>query len=287
MAENYPTVPLCVLDVAATLEDFRIWLIARKGLASNTADNHVGAVRRQLSELGLDPPDRDVDRFVVRLRESGASFSHIINTLAGVERYLEFLGRPIELGRPRKPRPLPKPGLSEAEIAVLIHHCETIRDKAIVAVMAFAGIRNAEICALRVRDAHLAEGYIHVRAGKNDCDYRAHIGGPCVDLLLTYTAGMASDELLFRTARSKQELEPQDLRKLVKRIAKRAGMERSVYPHLLRHSLATALLFRGASFITIQNQLGHRWPETTLHYLRGNYAALAKSEYNRCAPSFM
>ena len=52
----------------------------------------------------------------------------------------------------------------------------------------------------------------------------------------------------------------------IKRIAKRAGIDKIVWPHVLRHTLATVLLNNGADLATVQSVLGHSKPETTMIY---------------------
>ena len=59
-----------------------------------------------------------------------------------------------------------------------------------------------------------------------------------------------------------------DLRKRVKVVARRAGIEKRVFPHLFRHSLATNLIKNGANVTSVQNQLRHEDLRTTMVYVR-------------------
>lgn len=284
MAENYTNVQ----DPTETLEAFRNWLIAGKGLALNTAANHIGFIKRHIGKLGLNPSESDVYRFIVEIRGT-CSYSHLVNTIAAIERYMEFIGRPLRLKRPHKPKTLLKDTLSEADIVLIIASCRTLRDRAIVSLLAYSGIRNAELCRLKVKDVDLTSGVVHVLAGKNEQDYDACITAGCADLISQYVnqESSTSEDLLFRTARRENELEPQDLRKLVRRIATRAGITKRVHPHLFRHSLAVNMLNRGANIMTIRNQLGHAYLMTTVEcYLRGEYKR-TKHEYQLCAPSYL
>jgi len=126
-----------------------------------------------------------------------------------------------------------------------------------------------------------------VRRGKGDQAYAASIPSPCIRLLTDYLKERAGkpDDWLFLTRR-KRQMQPQDLRKIV-RVAARQVLDRRVHPHLFRHSLAMALANRGAHPISIQKQLGHRNLATTVnHYLRGNFVR-ARAEYLLNAPSFL
>src|SRR5680860_907041 len=77
-----------------------------------------------------------------------------------------------------------------------------------------------------------------------------------------------------------------DLRKLVHVLAKRARINKRIYPHLLRHSLATNLLKRGANLYMIKEQLGHVFLETTATYLR-TFPLNIRNQYHMFVPSYM
>ncbi len=87
------------------------------------------------------------------------------------------------------------------------------------------------------------------------------------------------DDLLFTTLRSERQLAESDLRKLARVLARRGGIGRRVFPHLLRHSLATNLLNRGASLMMIKEQLGHAFIDSTMVYVT-SMPFRARSEYD-------
>ena len=80
----------------------------------------------------------------------------------------------------------------------------------------------------------------------------------CTKVLIEYLKSYTRSEndFLFTTLSRRNQLTPGDLRKILRTVAARQLGTRRVYPHLLRHSLATNLLNRGASLITIKDQLG-------------------------------
>ena len=90
----------------------------------------------------------------------------------------------------------------------------------------------------------------------------------------------------FTTVVKGHKLSGGDLRKHVRVLARRAGIVRRVYPHLLRHSLATNLLNRGASLMMIKEQLGHVFYESTLIYAI-SMPFRTKSEYEICKPAYV
>jgi site-specific recombinase XerD len=80
---------------------------------------------------------------------------------------------------------------------------------------------------------------------------------------------------------------PQDTRKILRVLAKRAGVKGRIWPHLLRHSLATAMLDRGALPQTIQAVLGHTFISTTMEYYLHPSKRGVRADYHRCVPSFI
>lgn len=275
-------------DIQDHLTRFRRYLLARRGAGVNTVDLVAGFARRICTHFGRGVLTHDdIDDYIVGLRTSGASYAHTCNACRALELYSEYLGTPIKLGRPRKPERQLVGILSEAEVAVMINGARTLREKAILSLLAYSGVRNRELGGLRIRNVDLARRIVHVEVAKNQRERKVCIAGPCVETLAEYLqlrAG-APDELLFTTVRRSAPLAPQDLRKLVRVAARRAGIKKRVYPHLLRHSLATNLLHRGANVLTIQRQLGHAHLETTMIYLHG-VDAEQEAQYAFYAPAY-
>jgi site-specific recombinase XerD len=275
-------------ESAKALTRFRNWLFVRKGLSAGSVNLQAGAVRRMMAQAGTLPDDSALDTYLGQVRGSAKSYWHIRNTLSAIERYQEFRGITVRFPRPTKPAPLLENTLSEAEISVLLASVKKIRAKALLCVLAFAGIRNAEICDLTIGDIDLGDGQIKVRKGKGQHAYVASIPGPCADIVARYLRerNAAPGEFAFVTVRHGKKLQTQDVRKIVRVAARNAGLDRRVHPHLFRHSLAMNLLNRGAHLVSIQKQLGHAYIETTMLYLRHEFKR-ARTEYQLCAPSYL
>jgi integrase/recombinase XerD len=267
---------------------FSEYLFSRRGLGEVTVNNQVATIRRLAPAIGVDPTAEAIDRYITAMRKTGASYSHVVNTAIAIEHYMEFLGRPIQLGRPRKPRRLIHGTLSEAEITLLIAASRNLRQRAILSLLAYSGLRNKELCQLTIGDVDLANQWITVRAGKGQKDRTANIASACVSVMADYLRerhGQAH-ERLFVTLRKGEPYQPQVLRKLVRAAAARAGISKRVWPHLFRHSLATNLLHRGANLMAIREQLGHVFLETTAIYLHSSPERL-QMEYRMYSPSYL
>jgi site-specific recombinase XerD len=274
--------------IESTLTRFARHLHARRGLAEVTVHNYVTTIRRLVPVIGIEPTPRTIERHIERMHKSGASYSHIVNTSIALEAYCSFIGRPIKLGRPRKPRHLVRGTLSEAEVTLLIAAARSLRERAMIATLAYAGLRNRELCRLRIRDVDLGGQMLHIQATKTQKDRHAHIAAPCIGLLAEYLRERAGEpgDLLFVCLGSGRPYLQQSLRKMIREAAKRADLKKRVYPQLLRHSLATNLLHRGAHLLAIKEQLGHAFVETTMIYVHSS-AEHTQMQYRMYAPSYL
>ena len=103
------------------------------------------------------------------------------NTSLAVEHFARFKGMDVMLGRPRKPKRIVQNVLSESEISRLIQATRNPREKAIISLLAYSGIRNSELCAIRRKDIDLGDNRLKVRRQGQEgshCQYlrRMHQG---------------------------------------------------------------------------------------------------------------
>lgn len=270
------------------MQNFEIFLVVHVGLMPCTIRGYVSAVKRIVKIVGENPDVYTLEKFVNELYCSALSYHHKLNTVLALERYMEYLGRPIKFARQRKPKPIIKNTLSEAEVTKLIFNCKNSREKALISILAYSGIRNQEICDLKVSDVLLTQNAIRILKGKGIKDGVSEIAPECSLSIMQYLNEFPRQctDFLFTTIVKKHKLSTCDVRKFVKIIAKRAKIEKRVYPHLLRHSLTANMLLRGADIISLKNQLRHSWLETTLHYAN-SIVFVQKNLYQKFAPSYI
>ena len=263
-------------------------LLIREGLKSNTIFNHEKIVRRAIRIIGTQrPTPEQVEDYIAEMYQAKYSYAHMVNTIRMVSRYMKWLGSPVDIGFPKRPKRTLKDVLTEAEVAVIIAASKNIRERAILTLLAYSGIRNDELCNVRVRDVDFGGNMLHVDMGKGSKDRNIPISGECTSILLQYLADFQREknDYLFTVLRSGGKYTPWALRLLVQTVVGRTNIKKRVYPHLFRHSLASNMIARGASVLTIQGQLGHAFVETTMIYIRSNDKRLV-SEYNVYAPSY-
>lgn len=271
------------------LKSFCQHLLVHRGFAQNTIENYRKLIRKLITEIAdIRPTHEQISEYVVSIYSRQYSYYHIVNTTVAIERYMDFIGDPIKLGRPKKPKRVVKRTLTEAEVAVFIAAAKDIREKAIITLLAYSGIRAAELCNLKLCDVDFGNNEVTINRGKGAKDRIVHIDGECTKVLMAYLAIFARGEgsHLFTTLASGKQYSTWALRRLVKVIAGRTKIDKRIHPHLFRHSLATNLIDRGANVRTVQKQLGHSFLETTMIYVESRPQRV-KAEYHTFCPSYL
>jgi integrase/recombinase XerD len=193
---------------------------------------------------------------------------------------------------PRPDQTLPET-LHPAEVAKLIESTDPTahlgrRDLAILELFYASGLRLSELCGLRLEMVDLDEGFLRV-TGKGNKTRVTRFGGKARDSLVDYLANERPGLVTRRTSSHVflsvrgGPLSPDRVRQIVKHRAKMAGIDQTMYPHLLRHSFATHLLEGGADLRVIQELLGHADISTTQIYTHVDRQRL-KSQHKRFHP---
>lgn len=271
------------------LDRFKSFLVTRKGLSVKSADVEKRIISKVLKDIDKEDPNiNDFDDHIFQMYEKKISNSHIRNTIISIESYCEFINTPIKFGRPKKPKPILKDILSEADLTLLIHACKNIRERAITTLLAYSGIRNNELCSLRVSDIDFSNNQIRIISGKNSIGRIVCISPECTKVLMDYIKDYPRDKFqyLFTTKRENKQYNTWNVEKLIRKVGSRILPNRRIYPHLFRHSLASCLLNRGANIMTIKEQLGHSHIDTTMIYLRSSFSRI-EAEYRLYSPKLI
>ena len=281
------------------LDSYLIAQKARKNLSDYTLRNYENDLRQFFDYLdegsrGL----RTVDRLLVReylssLVASGlanASVSRKVSTLRVFYRYLrneDILDVDPMLGvrGPKKEQRLPR-FLTQGEIDTLLSAADKqtpqgLRDKAILELLYAAGLRVSEVVGVEVANVDLDDQTARV-LGKGARERLVMMGRPAVRAVERYleegrprlAKGPATALFLNRDG---ERLSQRAVQIMVRKYALAAGLDRSVHPHLLRHTFATHLLEGGAELRVVQTLLGHANVNTTQIYTHVTDAAKRKA----------
>jgi len=274
----------------ALIDEFIAHVALERGQAKNTQETY----RRLLSQFAGWLQGRGLSRwsevaaqhitdYLLAERKRERSLGTILLELAAIRVFFRFLyaNRFVPsnvaetIDRPKKFRALPK-SLTMAEVDKLLQPPATddppaLRDHAILEVLYASGLRVSELASLRLENVHFDTGFLRV-IGKGNKERIVPIGREAMGRLRVYLDRVRpalvkphTPAMLFLSDRGRA-LQRSRIRLIVNRCAKRAGIAKSVHPHMLRHSFATHLLENGADLRVIQEMLGHADISTTQVY---------------------
>lgn len=170
--------------------------------------------------------------------------------------------------KPTKVEKRLRKALDDEELERLRDACETPRQRALFEFLFSTGCRLSEVVNVDIADIDWNECYLKV-IGKGNKEREVEFSKKTRLYLKKYIAsrGDISNPALFTTERRPyHRLGNRAIEREIAKIAEQAGLEKAVYPHLLRHTMATMGLRSGASLTTIQKLLGHSNPSTTEIY---------------------
>lgn len=266
---------------------YRTHIRLEKRLAANTVEAYMRDYRQFahfiLRRYDLPPHkvEREmIERYLAWLYEQGREKRSQARALSGIRSLYGYLlltdriqSSPAELiETPKCGRRLPDV-LTTDEIDRILAAIDTStvkgrRDCAMLEVLYSCGLRVSELTALRVGDLFFGEGYIRV-IGKGDKQRLVPISAVARERISSYlderAPARSGEEILFLNNRGKQ-LTRVMIFTILKEAARRAGIEKRLSPHTLRHSFATHLLEGGAGIRQVQELLGHESILTTEIY---------------------
>lgn len=283
------------------LIDYKHYLKLERGLSKNSILNYTRDVEKLIlflttnncKESPLVIGYTTVQQFIYEIAKvvNPRSQARIISGLKSFFLYLVFEDyredNPMELiESPKIGRKLPDT-LSEEEIneliaAIDLSKPEGERNRAILETLYGCGLRVSELVDLRISDLYFDEDFIKV-TGKGDKQRFVPISGINKKYITLYKKEIrvhlniqkGFEDTLFLNRRGKQ-LTRAMIFTIVKQLAIKIGLHKTISPHTFRHSFATHLLENGADLRAIQQMLGHESITTTEIYMHVDRSHLAE-----------
>lgn len=272
------------------LDRFGDFLTLEKGTSPLTLDAYrrdverlVDYARTKSATTPIDVTTKLLREFIYHLKDLGLSPSSIRRNVSAVRTYFRFLMSdgivardPSErLETPRKWRTLPDvltvEEISRLLAAPTLDDPLAFRDRAMLELAYGAGLRVSEWITVGVRDLLLEDKLVRV-FGKGSKERLVPIGRSAIGAVATYVRELrprlekgGGKGVLFLNARG-EPLTRMGAWKILRRYVERAGIQKAVSPHTLRHSFATHLLEGGADLRAVQEMLGHADISTTQIY---------------------
>ena len=288
------------------LEKFEKYLTDVKKASANTLASYMRDVR-QLSDYvaahdlpGLDSLDDDeLAAYIAWLRHNGKSPATVSRCIASLKCFYSLLltqgivdhNAAAGLVPEKAVQKLPQI-LTSKEVELLLEQPECTdmkgyRDRAMLELLYATGIRVSELISLDVTDVNLPAGFIRCRS--KDKERMIPLYPAAIKALSEYVEFIrpqmiaSPDEQSLFVNISGERMSRQGFWKIIKTYQKKAGIEKDITPHTLRHSFAAHLLENGADLRSIQEMLGHADISSTQVYSHIVKKQL-KDVYNKAHP---
>jgi integrase/recombinase XerD len=211
----------------------------------------------------------EINQYILRLiRDYNISPSQQNQRINAIKFYYErVIGgekKYYDIDRPRKGRRLPDV-LSKQEIGAMLKATGNLKHKCLLAVIYSCGLRRSEAIRLKIEDIDSKRMLIKIRGAKGGKDRYVQLSEGLLALLRQYYSKYKPRIWLFE-GQAGSYYGSESISNLVKTAARRAGIKKRVYPHILRHSYATHQLEQGVDIRFIQQWLGHESLKTTQRY---------------------
>ncbi len=278
-----------------SIKDHSSYLKIERGMSANSIAGYTFDIQRLVAYLeenniAVTPTDIDdeaIQQFIYHISAelNPRSRARIISGLKSFFNYLVFedyrKSSPMELIEvPKTGRKLPDT-LSVKEIDELIgaivlgdeSEGRGERDRAMLETLYSCGLRVSELVTLKISDLFFEEGFIKI-TGKGSKQRFVPISGPTEKFILIYKNQVRNkldiqkghEDTLFLNRRGRG-LTRAMIFTIIKRLADKIGLDKTISPHTFRHSFATHLLENGADLRSIQLMLGHESITTTEIYM--------------------
>ncbi len=264
-----------------------VWM--ERGLAANTLAAYradLTALDRWLEthETELTSAKRgDLLEFMASRAQAGAQPRSTARQLSSFRRFYRYMVREgslredptAQIAMPKVGRSLPR-SLTEEEVEALLA-APTVgdplghRDRTMLEVLYATGLRVSELVNLKLLQVNLNQGVLRI-VGKGDRERLIPLGEEAVQWVQQFLQGPRVEILLERQTdylfptRRGDRMTRQAFWHIIKRYARKAGVEKELSPHTLRHAFATHLLNHGADLRVVQMLLGHSDLSTTQIY---------------------
>lgn len=240
----------------------------RRNYCQNTIDNYASCVKVFFEQSTKDHPkninEADIKAFLAK--------PNMVNTQrnyhSAIKKFYDIcMGQPekfkyIPYARKEKKLPIV---LSQAEIQRMFHVCENLKHKTILAMLYSAGLRVSELINLKWQHIDRSRMIINIIAAKGNKDRQVMLDKTIIPLLENYYREYKPKEYVLN-GQFHIQYSQRSVGQVVKQLATKAGINKDVWTHLIRHCSFTHMVENGVDINLIQRLAGHNSPKTTAIY---------------------
>tara|TARA_R110002051_G_scaffold318245_1_gene400358 strand:+ start:82 stop:921 length:840 start_codon:yes stop_codon:yes gene_type:complete len=196
------------------------------------------------------------------------------------EKVLNKKYKKVDFTRPKKSTSLPIIH-SQEEMQMLFNVCSNLKHKVIIALLYSCGLRISELLNLKWEDVDRSLKIIRIIKGKGNKDRPVMLDEKLIPLLESYARKYKTKKYVLKGQKT-EKYSDTSVRQVLKQLSKKAGLNKRIYPHLLRHNCFTHMVENGIDINLIQTLAGHKRASTTRIYthLSNNFISQIKSPLN-------
>ena len=272
-----------------------------------SSENTVASYRRDLSKLDSylnsnkislkEVNSTTLNTYILKLEKEGLSSATVSRNVASIRSFFAFLlnrgmisSNPTESIKPPKVEKKAPETLSIEEVTLLLDQPvgesnKEIRDKAMLELLYATGMRVTELISIKYQDIDMSMNFVQcIDNGKaRIIPFENAAKNALTKYIINVRPSMCGDsEYLFTNCKGEQ-MTRQGFWKIIKLYANRAGIDKDITPHMIRHSFAMHMVNNGADLRALQEMLGHSDISTTQVYLKGKRSKL-KEVYDMAHP---
>ena len=256
-----------------------LYLASRKieGLSVNSIKQYGRTLGRFSDQVRRDVEDittMDVRIYLANLSKTGVKNTTLATHTDTIRRFFKWLvdeemitRNPLSTIKTPKVEKRLRQALTKEEFEILRTGAKTLRQKALLETLYSTGCRLEEVEQMKKQDIDWQRLQITV-IGKGNKQRIVYINATAQVHLKKYMMSRLDDsDAVFVTERQPiKYMDRSSIQREIKIIMKQSGLSKNVYPHLIRHSMATHILNSGMDITVLQEILGHESADTTLVY---------------------
>ena len=252
--------------------------MGRRNYSRNTIDNYVSCLKIFFAQSEKDHPkninEQDIRDFLSNIGEVNTQRAYH----SAIKKFYEIcLGQKdkfkyIPYARNNKKLPIV---LSVDEVQRMFTACENLKHKVILSLLYSAGLRVSELLNLKWQHIDRSRMIINILAAKGNKDRQVMLSPQLVPLLEKYWREYRSRQYVLN-GQGTLQYSAASVRQVIKQLARKAGITKRVYTHLMRHCSFTHMVEAGTDINLVQKLAGHKSVKTTNIYLHTSDSFISK-----------
>jgi integrase/recombinase XerD len=271
------------IEIIVRLDKLKLWM-THKRYSASSIKTYLECVKsflifvhpKSMHDICNDDMVRFVNEYIIKRNLSYSYQNQVINAVKILFREIEHSQFDVEkFERPRREHKLPNV-LSKEEVLAILTAPINLKHKTMLSLIYACGLRRSELLNLQPLDIDSKRGLLLIHQSKGKKDRVIPISRRVIEMLREYYKIYRPKKWLFEGQKQGEQYSEKSIQSVLKQCLDKAGIQKPVTLHWLRHSYATHLLECGTDLRYIQELLGHKSSKTTEIYTHVSTKSLQK-----------